>query len=109
VRVLIIPEDPTKDHYVLKPIVAAMLARMDRPRANVRVLQDPHMHGIPDALNRELIRDVVDRYRGMVDLFLLIVDRDNEAGRAEALRGMERFILGSELLGPDQLFFGENA
>ncbi len=106
-RILIIPEDPTTDQYVLKPIIESMMARLGKPRAIVRVLQDPHMKGVDDALNRDLIKEIVDRYRGMVDVFLLIVDRDNRPGRVDALRNIENIV--AEMLKEGQFFLGENA
>jgi len=56
-RLSLINEDPDTDQYVLKPIIEVMLARLDKPRASIRVLQDPHMRGISDALNKEIIGD----------------------------------------------------
>lgn len=106
-NVLVIPEDFRKDQYILKPIVEAMLAQAGKPRARVRVLTDPLLGGISQALNKERIREIVDRYRGMTHLFLLCVDRDGNAGRREALDELERFA--ASLLPGGRFFLAENA
>jgi hypothetical protein len=66
VNVLIIPEDFRKDQYVVGPIIRRMFAEVGKPNANVRVCLDPLMGGISEATKWERIKDVLDRYRGMV-------------------------------------------
>lgn len=106
-NVLIIPEDFRQDQYVLQPVIAAMLARLGKPRANVRVCKDPLLHGISQALTWSYVQAIVERYRGMTDLFLLCVDRDCEPTRREALTNLEE--KAAELLGGSAHFLGENA
>lgn len=106
-RVLVIPEDFRKDQFILKPIVSALLRAVARPRANVQVCRDPLLGGIGEALKWDRIAEVIDRYRGMVDLFLLCVDRDGDAGRRERLDQLEQFA--SDALPSDCLFIAENA
>lgn len=106
-NVLIIPEDFRQDQYVLKPIVTAMLASLGKPRANVRVCRDPLLHGISQALTWSYIQDILERYRGMTDLFLLCVDRDCEPTRRTALDNLER--QAKDLLGISACLLGENA
>lgn len=102
-NVLIIPEDSRFDQHVLKPIIEALLAELDRPRAKVRVCQDPVLGGVDQATNWVRVSEILDMYRGMVDLFLLIVDRDGKPGRRSALDGIEEnarrvLVDGSQLL-----------
>ena len=89
-RVLIIPEDPTLDQHVLKPVVEHIFQDLGRA-ARVEVLVDPHLSGIDQALDANILREVVED-NAMVDLFVLIVDRDcdryNNSDRAGA-RGAE--------------------
>jgi len=106
-NVLIIPEDFRKDQYVLKPIVEAVLAHAGKRRANVRVCQDPLLGGVEQALKWERIAEILERYRAMVHVFLLIVDRDGKPGRRAALDRMEQ--LASEHLPPARLLLAENA
>lgn len=87
-RVLVIPEDFRKDQYILKPIVEAMFADIGR-KATVVVCQDPLLGGIAEALKFERMGQIFDRYRGMVDLYLLLVDRDGIVGRRAALDDRE--------------------
>ncbi|MDG4550583.1 MAG: hypothetical protein P9F19_15125 [Candidatus Contendobacter sp.] len=106
-NVLIIPEDFRKDQYMLKPIVEAMLVYLDRPRAKVKVLTDPLLGGIEQALNKARIQEIVERYRGMVDLFLLCVDRDGNADRRKRLDNIEEMM--ETHLSVGKVFLAENA
>lgn len=87
-RVLIIPEDPTLDQHILKPVVERIFVDLQR-KARVEVLRDPHLTGISQALSGEVVKEVVEDNQ-MMDLFLLIVDRDCEnygnTAKAEARR-----------------------
>lgn len=80
-KVLVIPEDFTKDEHILKPLVERTLTEVGKPNATVLVCRDPNLGGIGEALKLERLRkDVLARYP-MVDLFILLVDRDGQAGR----------------------------
>ena len=109
VRVLVIPEDFRKDQYVLKPIFGRLLRDLGRPSAKVRVCQDPRLGGVGEALKRDRIEEIVERYRGMVDLFVLCVDRDGNEDRRARLDGLEEAI--GETLGEEGggTFLAENA
>ena len=87
--VLGIPEDFRKDQYILKPLVQSMMTALEKPKANVRVCQDPLLGGISQALDWENIEEILDRYKGMVQVFLLLVDRDGETGRRAALDNIQ--------------------
>ena len=106
-RVMILPEDFVKDEQVLLPIIKRLMAEVGRPRAKVLVCKDPRFHGTSHALKWEWIEQALDRHRGMVDLFLLCVDRDGEIGRRTQLDRIE--ALAAEKVGPDRIFLAENA
>ncbi len=106
-NVLIIPEDFRKDQYIIRPIVQRMLSEVGKPNANVRVCFDPLLGGIDEAMKWERIKDVLDRYQGMVQMFLLLVDRDGIATRRRALDTLEKRSRAE--LGNGRVFFGENA
>ncbi len=106
-KVLIIPEDFRKDQYMLKPIVEAMLTYLNRPRSKVTVLTDPLLGGIDQALNHDQIRKIVERYRGMVDLFLLCVDRDGNVDRRKRLDNIEKAMKSH--LPPGKVLLAEHA
>lgn len=106
-NVLVIPEDFRKDQYVLKPIVEAMFQSIGKPRAKVRVCQDPLLGGVEQALKWARIKEVLDRYRGMVDVFLLVVDRDGSAGRRSRLDNIED--KAGDFLPAGRCFLAENA
>lgn len=105
-RILVIPEDFRKDEPLLKPILEKMLEACGR-KAKVRVCKDPLLGGVREALKWARIQEILDRYRGMVDCFLLVVDRDGEAGRKKSLASLEKEA--AQFLGDESRFFAENA
>jgi hypothetical protein len=74
VKVLVIPEDQTQDGFIAKPILEALLADLSIP-GRVDVLPEPRLRGAGDALDPEVVRSIVDD-NPMIDIFVLIVDRD---------------------------------
>jgi hypothetical protein len=107
VRVLVIPEDFRKDQYILQPLVAAMLAELGRPRARIQVCRDPLLGGIGEALKAERINEIIERYKGMVDLFLLCVDRDGNEHRRQRLDALETIV--GQILPAPRILFAEHA
>ncbi len=73
-KVLIIPEDPANDQYILKPVVEKIFAELSRI-ARIEVLYDPWLRGASQALSQQVVEEIVTD-NPMVNLFLLIVDRD---------------------------------
>lgn len=102
-NVLIIPEDFRKDEFILRPIFRRLFATLRRPRAKVKICHDPLLGGIGEALKMERLSEVVERYRGMVDVFILCVDRDGESGRRHRLDQIEAAF------GEGRIFLCENA
>ena len=83
-----------------------MLAEIGKPRAKVQVCKDPLLRGVTEALKWERIQEILDRYR-MVQMFLLIVDRDGVEGRRTALDALETRAV--TILATDCVFLAENA
>ena len=88
-RVLIIPEDFRYDQYTLKPIFERLLDNLGWSNCKVRVCQDPLLGGVGEALKPERLAEIVERYDGMIDVFILCVDRDGEPGRRRRLDNIE--------------------
>ena len=88
-NVLVIPEDSRKDKYILKPLMERLFLSVQRRRAKVRVCEDPVLGGIGEAMKTERIADIVGRYQGMVQVFILCVDRDGVVGRRQGLDRIE--------------------
>lgn len=81
IRVLVVPEDPANNGYILKPLVSRMLAECGKPGAIVSVLTNPRAKGYVHA--KALLREqLLDRYRHM-DLFLFLPDADGRDRRDE--------------------------
>lgn len=106
-RVLVIPEDFRKDQYMLKPVCEAMLAWLGKAGSKVVVLKDPLLGGIERALDRQQLQAICERYRGMIDLFLLCVDRDGNADRRARLDGIE--AAARDWLPANKLLLAEHA
>ncbi len=88
-RVLIIPEDPTLDAHVVRPVVERIFRDLHRS-ARVEVLRDPHLRGVAQALNPDVVAGILQDNR-MIDLFVLVVDRDcdREGNSAKAAARQE--------------------
>lgn len=81
-KILVIPEDPKLDQYILKPVVARIFADLGKsPR--IEVLSNPRLRGVAEALDSAKLADIVATYP-MNDLFLVIVDRDGVQSRQDA-------------------------
>jgi hypothetical protein len=107
-NVLVIPEDFTKDEHVLKPVVEKILEDAGKSNANIFVCRNPNFGGIGEALKKERLRkDVIARYP-MMDLFVLLVDRDGEAGRGRIVSNIET-ELTAELTARNGRFVAELA
>ena len=104
-KVLVIPEDFRKDQYILKPLFERLLRSVGRRNARVRICQDPLLGGIGEATKSERITEIVERYGGMTDVFVLCVDRDGEQGRRRRLDDIEEEF-GADR---DRYFLAENA
>jgi hypothetical protein len=103
VNVLIIPEDFRKDQYLLGPLFTQLFAQIGKPRARVRVCQDPLLGGIREALDPKRLEEIVERYGGMIQMFILCVDRDGQDGRRRQLDRLETEF------GNGRIFVAENA
>ena len=103
-NVLVIPEDFRNDQYLLKPLIERLFVDIGGKGVKVKVCQDPLLGGIAAALNIERIREVVEQYKGMTDIFVLCVDRDGNTGRRERLKSIE-----TEFHCVKHAFFAKNA
>jgi hypothetical protein len=102
-NVLVIAEDFTKDEHILKPLVEQVLHDLGKSKAKVLVCRNPHFGGIREALKVDRLRtEVIARYP-MVDLFILMVDRDGEMGRESATDKIEITLQG-EIAGSGRRF-----
>jgi hypothetical protein len=105
-NVLIIPEDFRKDQYLLQPIIQRMMEEVGKPKAKVKVCLDPLLGGVGEAMKWTRLSEIIGMYP-MVQLFLLIVDRDGLPDRRKALTSLE--VKATEVLNSAQVFLAENA
>jgi hypothetical protein len=63
--------------------------------------------GVGEALKWSRLEPIVQSYRGMIDIFILAVDRDGVENRASRLRSLEE--QARSLLRDDKSFIAENA
>lgn len=73
-RVLVIPEDPTYNGYILKPLVERMLLEVGKPNAKVIILTNPKLGGYKQAV-AAIKGELAIRY-GHFDLWLFLPDAD---------------------------------
>jgi hypothetical protein len=73
-RVLVIPEDPTHNGYILRPLVERMLDEVGKPNARVTILTNPRMGGYEQAV-AAIKGELLNRYRHF-DLWLFMPDAD---------------------------------
>jgi hypothetical protein len=85
-KVLVVPEDPTHNGYILKPLVEALLADSGKPLARVTVLTRPRLTGY-DHARRALLDELPAAYRHF-DLWLFFPDADRAS--AAAMSALER-------------------
>jgi hypothetical protein len=77
-RALIIPEDPTNNGYILRPLITRMLAEVGKPNAQTLVLTNPRLTGYDHAV-KAIEEDLPLRYT-FYDLWLFLPDADRAAG-----------------------------
>jgi hypothetical protein len=91
-RVLIVPEDPTNDQYILKPVIEAIFKDLSRV-ASVQVLQNPRLRSVQQALDPKILVNIIKSYP-QEDLFLLLVDRDCDENRINKVKAREDEAVG---------------
>ncbi len=85
--VLVVPEDPANNGYILRPLVSRILAACGKTNAKVTVLSNPRAKGYQHA--KALLRSqVFARYRHM-SLLLFLPDADGKDRSAE-FRALEQ-------------------
>lgn len=84
-RVLVIPEDPTHNGYLLRPLAQAIVSDVGRGTARVHVVTNPRLGGF-DAAVRAIREELPSRY-GFWDLWLFFPDADRAS--PAAMSGLE--------------------
>lgn len=85
-KVLIIPEDPTYNGYILKPLIKRLLQSMGKPQAQVTMLTNPFAQGY--SMIKAKLPAICERYHHL-DLLLFLPDGDCRDRTAE-LQNIER-------------------
>jgi hypothetical protein len=85
-NVLVVPEDPTLNGYILEPLIDRILRECGKPSARIEVLRNPRAKGYDHA--KTLIEGgLLDRYKHM-HLILFLPDADGK-DRSAAFRSLE--------------------
>lgn len=90
-KVLVIPEDPTLNGYLLKPLVEKVMEDAGKRQAKVLVLRDPKVGGFSQAVDLITSGKLRDKY-GHYDFWLFLPDGD----MAKDLREMEQKVVGQK-------------
>jgi hypothetical protein len=88
-KVLIIPEDPTQNGYILKPLIEAILCDVGKERAQVTVLTNPRLQGYDHAV-KAIVEELPSRYKYW-DIWLFMPDADRASD--EGMRALENKML----------------
>ena len=80
-NVLVIPEDPTHNGYILKPMIEMVMKAAGKPSANVTILTSPKLRGYDNAL-RSVRHDLASLYGRQMDPWLFIPDADRATDAA---------------------------
>ena len=96
-NVLVIPENPTYNGAILKPLCEKLFVECGRPRANVEVMMNPRTNGYEDA-KKLFPGKILDLYNHMY-LFLFLPDSDgqdrsDDFARLEAVFEQQAVALG---------------
>ena len=76
----VIPEDPTHNGYILRPLTEMVLADAGKPSAKVAILSNPKLGGYDEAVSA-VRNDLASRY-GFMDLWLFFPDADRASAHA---------------------------
>ncbi len=84
-KVMVIPEDPTYNGHILKPLIERVMTEVGKPKAKIVVLTNPALKGYEDA--KRQLETIFEKYPHY-NLFLFLPDRDGKAERDESLRAL---------------------
>jgi hypothetical protein len=91
-NVLVVPEDPTYNGYLLRPLCKRLLREAGRPNANIVVLPEPKVRGISHA--KQLLEDRIPRDWWHFELILFICDADGSAdSRKDEFKRLEKLAM----------------
>ena len=87
-KVLVIPEDPTNNGYILQPLLKAILAEAGKPQAKIDVLKNPHLKGYDQAVTAIKTPSILEQKYKFWNLWIFMPDRDRAS--EGAMRELER-------------------
>ena len=91
-KALVVPEDPTLNGHILKPLAEALLGDAGKPNAKVRVLDNPRIRGYAHAV-RAIRSDDLHASYAFYDLWLFFPDADR--AKPDAMEDLEANGCGS--------------
>jgi hypothetical protein len=89
-RLLVIPEDPTLNGYILNPLVSRLATACGKGNAEVRILTNPRVSGFEHACSRMPV--IVEQWKHF-DLLLFLPDADGK-DRSAVFARLEREAAG---------------
>ncbi len=82
-RAMIIPEDHTNDEHILILLLSRILQECGRPRAKLKVLQNPRAQGYEYICQKIRDSEVFTKHKNFNDLFVFIPDNDGKDRTAQ--------------------------
>lgn len=95
-KILIIPENQTYDRHIVKPVLERILDDLGS-RATISVLDDRRIDGWTQATSEELLADVMSVFP-MVNLFVLVIDRDCDGPSRDGILQARETKFGKKLV-----------
>lgn len=86
-KVLVIPEDPQNNGYILRPFVQRILEEAEYPARDVTILSDPRPTGFHEAMRIIKSPELAQRWGRFARLWLFVPDAD--LADADAMQWLE--------------------
>lgn len=104
-KVLVIPEDPQQNGYILQPLVERLLEEAGKSRAAVTVLSNPRVRGYADACTKLRSEELRGKYGRTHPLWLFLPDEDAIDEEGRGARGAELKRLEGDVAGQGVTLF----
>ena len=102
-KVMVIPEDFHNDQHILIPLFSRLFRSIGASSVEVRICYEPRLRGVRQALTLERLDRIIRQHGGMIDIFILCIDRDGDVNRRQSLNRIEAEFQSR------CIFLGENA
>ena len=93
-KVMVIPEDFHNDQHILRPIFSRLFRSIGASSVEIRICYEPRLRGVRQALTLGHLERIIRQHGGMIDIFILCIDRDGDVNRRQSLDRIEAELQG---------------